>query len=96
MDQFRLANTRLANVATSDLDRAQRWFSEFEGAGLGKRIMFTIKHGRRADRVVRRAHRSRRRLRPLVQLGIAGLAATPKLFKAVVPVARAHQENHFV
>ena len=60
--------------ATSDLATAQRWFSEFEGAGLDgliakpltityqpdKRVMFKIKHQRTADCVVAgyRVHKS--------------------------------------
>jgi ATP-dependent DNA ligase len=60
--------------ATTDLTTAQRWFSEFEGAGLDgvvakpltipyqpeKRIMFKIKHERTADCVVAgyRLHKS--------------------------------------
>ncbi|MBI3689959.1 MAG: ATP-dependent DNA ligase, partial [Mycolicibacterium aromaticivorans] len=52
--------------ATTDVDTAQRWFSEFEGAGLDgviakpltityqpdKRVMYKIKHERTADCVV--------------------------------------------
>ncbi|MCW2620411.1 MAG: ATP-dependent ligase LigC [Frankiales bacterium] len=60
--------------ATRDLDVAQRWFTEFEGAGLDgvvakpldgtyqpdKRVMFKIKHTRTADCVVAgyRVHKS--------------------------------------
>jgi ATP-dependent DNA ligase len=60
--------------ATTDIDTAQRWFSEFEGAGLDgviakpltityqpdKRVMFKIKHTRTADCVVAgyRVHKS--------------------------------------
>lgn len=60
--------------ASTDLQTAQRWFSEFEGAGLdgviakpltityqpGKRVMFKIKHERTADCVVAgyRVHKS--------------------------------------
>jgi ATP-dependent DNA ligase len=60
--------------ATTDMDTAQRWFSEFEGAGLDgivakpltipyqpdKRIMAKIKHARTADCVVAgyRLHKS--------------------------------------
>jgi ATP-dependent DNA ligase len=60
--------------ATTDLDTAQRWFDEFEGAGLDgviakpvdisyqpdKRVMFKIKHQRTADCVVAgyRVHKS--------------------------------------
>lgn len=60
--------------ATTDMDTAQRWFSEFEGAGLDgviakpldglylpdKRTMFKIKHARTADCVVAgyRLHKS--------------------------------------
>jgi len=60
--------------ATSDQELAQRWFSEFEGAGLDgvvakpltgtyqqdKRVMFKIKHARTADCVVAgyRVHKS--------------------------------------
>ena len=60
--------------ATTDIDIAQQWFSEFEGAGLDgvvakpltityqpdKRIMFKIKHERTADCVVAgyRVHKS--------------------------------------
>jgi ATP-dependent DNA ligase len=60
--------------ATTDLTTAQRWFSEFEGAGLDgviakpltipyqpdKRVMFKIKHVRTADCVVAgyRVHKS--------------------------------------
>ncbi len=60
--------------ATTDLDTAQRWFEEFEGAGLDgviakplsityqpdKRVMFKIKHERTADCVVAgyRVHKS--------------------------------------
>ncbi|MGV7801861.1 ATP-dependent DNA ligase, partial [Mycobacterium kansasii] len=60
--------------ATTDLGTAQRWFDEFEGAGLDgviakpldvtyqpdKRVMFKIKHERTADCVVAgyRVHKS--------------------------------------
>ncbi len=60
--------------ATTDIDTARRWFSEFEGAGLDgvvakpltgtyqpdKRVMFKIKHQRTADCVVAgyRLHKS--------------------------------------
>lgn len=60
--------------ATTDLATAQRWFSEFEGAGLDgviakplsityqpdKRVMFKVKHARTADCVVAgyRVHKS--------------------------------------
>lgn len=60
--------------ATTDIDTAQRWFTEFEGAGLDgiiakpasigylpdKRVMFKIKHQRTADCVVAgyRLHKS--------------------------------------
>lgn len=60
--------------ATTDLDTAQRWFAEFEGAGLDgviakpltityqpdKRVMFKVKHQRTADCVVAgyRLHKS--------------------------------------
>lgn len=60
--------------ATTDIDAAQRWFDEFEGAGLDgvvakpmtityqpdKRVMFKIKHQRTADCVVAgyRVHKS--------------------------------------
>jgi ATP-dependent DNA ligase len=60
--------------ATTDIDLAQRWFTEFEGAGLDgvvakpltvtyqpdKRVMFKIKHARTADCVVAgyRVHKS--------------------------------------
>jgi len=60
--------------ATTDIDRANRWFTEFEGAGLDgivakplngsyqpdKRVMFKIKHERTADCVVAgyRLHKS--------------------------------------
>lgn len=60
--------------ATTDLDTAQRWFDEFEGAGLDgliakpltltyqpdKRVMYKIKHERTADCVVAgyRVHKS--------------------------------------
>ncbi|HTY29972.1 ATP-dependent DNA ligase [Mycobacterium sp.] len=60
--------------ATTDLDTAQRWFEEFEGAGLDgviakpltityqpdRRVMFKIKHERTADCVVAgyRVHKS--------------------------------------
>src|SRR5436305_626529 len=60
--------------ATTDRDEAQRWFAEFEGAGLDgvvakpltgtyqpdKRVMFKIKHERTADCVVAgyRVHKS--------------------------------------
>jgi ATP-dependent DNA ligase len=60
--------------ATTDIDTARRWFSEFEGAGLDgviakpltityqpdKRVMFKIKHERTADCVVAgyRVHKS--------------------------------------
>ncbi|OBH02572.1 MULTISPECIES: ATP-dependent DNA ligase [unclassified Mycobacterium] len=60
--------------ATTDLDTAQRWFEEFEGAGLDgviakpltltyqpdKRVMFKVKHERTADCVVAgyRVHKS--------------------------------------
>lgn len=60
--------------ATTDMETAQRWFSEFEGAGLDgviakpltityqpdKRVMFKVKHERTADCVVAgyRVHKS--------------------------------------
>ncbi|PKQ32601.1 MAG: ATP-dependent DNA ligase [Actinobacteria bacterium HGW-Actinobacteria-2] len=67
---------------TTDLDLAQRWFAQFEGAGLdgivaksldgtyqpGKRAMIKIKHAREADVVVAgfRWHRTSTPARPLV------------------------------
>jgi ATP-dependent DNA ligase len=72
-----LAGTRLSfhvTPATTDLSTAQRWFHEFEGAGLDgvvakpmdltyqpdKRVMYKIKHQRTADCVVAgyRLHKS--------------------------------------
>src|SRR6202000_2698447 len=63
-----------ATPATTDIETAQRWFAEFEGAGLDgviakpltgtyqpdKRVMFKIKHERTADCVVAgyRVHKS--------------------------------------
>ncbi|MEO7069000.1 MAG: ATP-dependent DNA ligase, partial [Nostocoides sp.] len=72
--------------ATSDRDVAQRWFEEFEGAGLDgvvakpldglyeqdKRVMFKIKHERTADCVVAgyRTHKSGEDLIGSLMLGL--------------------------
>jgi ATP-dependent DNA ligase len=75
--------------ATSDLDEAQRWFTEFEGAGLDgvmakpldityqpdKRVMFKIKHTRTADCVLAgfRWHKTSTDELPLVGSLLLGL-----------------------
>jgi ATP-dependent DNA ligase len=75
--------------ATTDRDLAQRWFSEFEGAGLDgvvakpldityqpdKRVMFKIKHERTADCVLAglRWHKNSEPERPLVGSLMLGL-----------------------
>jgi len=74
--------------ATTDRDLAQRWFDEFEGAGLDgviakpldltyqpdKRVMFKIKHVRTADCVVAgyRVHKSEREAIGSLLLGLYG------------------------
>lgn len=80
---------------TSDLEQAQRWFAQFEGAGLdgivakpwdgpylpGKRAMVKIKHQREADVVVAgyRLHRSSTDERPLLGSLQLGLYADGEL-----------------
>jgi len=75
--------------ATGDLEEAQRWFTEFEGAGLDgviakpldityqpdKRTMFKIKHTRTADCVLAgfRWHKTSTEDRPLVGSLLLGL-----------------------
>ncbi|MBI5160404.1 MAG: ATP-dependent DNA ligase [Micrococcales bacterium] len=77
--------------ATDDPDEAQRWFTEFEGAGLDgvvakphdlayqrdKRVMFKIKHTRTADCVLAgfRWHKTSTEARPLVGSLLLGLHA---------------------
>ena len=77
--------------ATTDLDEAQRWFTEFEGAGLDgvvakpldgtyvqdKRVMFKIKHERTADCVLAgfRWHKTSTEAKPLVGSLLLGLYA---------------------
>ena len=77
--------------ATTDLDEAQRWFTEFEGAGLDgvvakpldgsyvqdKRVMFKIKHERTADCVLAgfRWHKTSTGAKPLVGSLLLGLYA---------------------
>jgi len=74
---------------TTDLDEAQRWFTEFEGAGLDgvvakpltltyqqdKRVMFKIKHVRTADCVLAgfRWHKTSTSEKPLVGSLLLGL-----------------------
>jgi ATP-dependent DNA ligase len=74
---------------TTDLDEAQRWFTEFEGAGLDgviakpltityqqdKRVMFKIKHTRTADCVLAgfRWHKTSTPASPLVGSLLLGL-----------------------
>jgi ATP-dependent DNA ligase len=74
---------------TTDIDEAQRWFTEFEGAGLDgviakpldityqqdKRVMFKIKHVRTADCVLAglRWHKTSTPERPLVGSLLLGL-----------------------
>jgi ATP-dependent DNA ligase len=81
--------------ATQDLDLAQRWFTEFEGAGLDgvvakpldvtyqpdKRVMFKIKHVRTADCVLAgfRWHKTSTPATPLVGSLLLGLYADGKL-----------------
>jgi ATP-dependent DNA ligase len=80
-----------ATPATDDLDEAQRWFTEFEGAGLDgviakpldltyqpdKRVMFKIKHTRTADCVLAglRWHKTSTEDTPLVGSLLLGLYA---------------------
>ena len=75
--------------ATTDLDLAQRWFTEFEGAGLDgviakpldgtyqpdKRVMFKIKHERTADCVLAgfRWHKTSTAEQPLLGSMLIGL-----------------------
>jgi ATP-dependent DNA ligase len=75
--------------ATDDLDLAQRWFTEFEGAGLDgvvakpldgvyvpdKRVMFKIKHERTADCVLAgfRWHKTSTAEQPLLGSMLLGL-----------------------
>jgi ATP-dependent DNA ligase len=75
--------------ATTDLDLAQRWFTEFEGAGLDgviakpldgsyqpdKRVMFKIKHERTADCVLAgfRWHKTSTQDQPLLGSMLLGL-----------------------
>lgn len=79
----------LLTPATADLGTAQRWFSEFEGAGLDgviakplggiyepdKRTMFKVKHERTADCVVAgyRLHKSSTAAAPLLGSLLLGL-----------------------
>ena len=74
---------------TTDVDEAQRWFTEFEGAGLDgviakpldvtyqqdKRVMFKIKHARTADCVLAgfRWHKTSTETQPLVGSLLLGL-----------------------
>ena len=76
---------------TTDVDEAQRWFTEFEGAGLDgviakpltvtyqqdKRVMFKIKHTRTADCVLAglRWHKTSTETNPLVGSLLLGLYA---------------------
>jgi ATP-dependent DNA ligase len=75
--------------ATDDLDEAQRWFTQFEGAGLDgviakphtityqqdKRVMFKIKHTRTADCVLAgfRWHKTSTDAQPLIGSLLLGL-----------------------
>jgi len=75
--------------ATTDIDVAQRWFTEFEGAGLDgviakpldgvyvpdKRVMFKIKHSRTADCVLAgfRWHKTSTEEQPLLGSMLLGL-----------------------
>jgi ATP-dependent DNA ligase len=75
--------------ATVDVEEAQRWFTEFEGAGLDgviakpldityqqdKRVMFKIKHARTADCVLAgfRWHKTSTEAKPLVGSLLLGL-----------------------
>jgi ATP-dependent DNA ligase len=75
--------------ATTDLDLAQRWFTQFEGAGLDgvvakpldgsyqpdKRVMFKIKHERTADCVLAgfRWHKTSTQAQPLLGSMLLGL-----------------------
>jgi ATP-dependent DNA ligase len=81
--------------ATADIDLAQRWFEEFEGAGLDgvvakplgvtyqpdKRVMFKIKHERTADCVLAgfRWHKTSTEQAPLVGSLLLGLYQDGKL-----------------
>jgi ATP-dependent DNA ligase len=74
---------------TTDIEEAQRWFSEFEGAGLDgviakpldityqsdKRVMFKIKHTRTADCVLAgfRWHKTSTEAQPLIGSLLLGL-----------------------
>ncbi len=80
---------------TTDLDEAQRWFTEFEGAGLDgviakpldityqqdKRVMFKIKHTRTADCVLAgfRWHKTSTPTNPLVGSLLLGLYQEARL-----------------
>ena len=75
--------------ATTDVGQAQRWFTEFEGAGLDgvvakpldgtyqqdKRVMFKIKHERTADCVLAgfRWHKTSTEAKPLIGSLLLGL-----------------------
>ena len=81
--------------ATTDVDVAQRWFEEFEGAGLDgvvakpltvtyqpdKRVMFKIKHERTADCVLAgyRWHKTSTEASPLIGSLLLGLYQDGKL-----------------
>ncbi len=81
--------------ATTDRDVAQRWFAEFEGAGLDgvvakplegtyqpdKRVMFKIKHVRTADCVLAgfRWHKTSTEAQPLIGSLLLGLYADGRL-----------------
>jgi ATP-dependent DNA ligase len=81
--------------ATTDVEQAERWFTEFEGAGLDgviakpldgvyqqdKRVMFKIKHERTADCVLAgfRWHKTSTDDKPLIGSLLLGLYADGKL-----------------
>jgi ATP-dependent DNA ligase len=81
--------------ATTDIDLAQRWFEEFEGAGLDgvvakpltgayqqdKRVMFKIKHERTADCVLAgfRWHKTSSEAQPIVGSLLLGLYQDDRL-----------------
>jgi ATP-dependent DNA ligase len=81
--------------ATDDIERAHRWFEEFEGAGLDgviakpvsityqpdKRVMFKIKHERTADCVLAgfRWHKTSTEANPLIGSLLLGLYQDGKL-----------------
>lgn len=98
--------------ATADLDVAQRWFVEFEGAGLDgviakpldvtyqpdKRVMFKIKHARTADCVVAgyRVHKSSDDAIGSLMLGLYNEAGTLNSIGVIGAFTMARRKELFV